>query len=114
MAPMDVKLMTYKIKYGYLLLESTNRQTVDGHKKFRLPRNNVFRMESSTRKVQLTRYLKEDTILHQGFCFPCKNYLKHCDRTTGFRKTKRMQNPSYQSHYEKQWKNWGKTPTRKS
>ena len=33
-------------------------------------------------KVQLTRDLKDDTILYQGIRLPCKNYQGYCDPTT--------------------------------
>ena len=34
-------------------------------------------------KVQLTRDLKDDTILYQGIRLPCKNDQGYCDPTTG-------------------------------
>ena len=39
-------------------------------------------MENTTRKVQLTRDLKDDTILYQGIRLPCKNDQGYCDPTT--------------------------------
>ena len=33
-------------------------------------------------KVQLTRDLKDDTILYQGIRLPCKNDQGYCDSTT--------------------------------
>ena len=39
-------------------------------------------MENTTKKVQLTRDLKDDTILYQGIRLPCKNDQGYCDPTT--------------------------------
>ena len=33
-------------------------------------------------KVQLTRDLKDDTIIYQGIGLPCKKDQKHCNSTT--------------------------------
>ena len=49
------------------------------HKRLRLPRNNVIRLENSIKKVQYPRDLKDDTILYQVWR---KNDQGHCDPTT--------------------------------
>ena len=38
-------------------------------------------------KVQLTRDLKDDTILYQGIRLPCKNDQGYCDPTTRTQET---------------------------
>ena len=51
------------------------------HKK-RIRRDNIFDWNIQLEKVQLTRELKDDTILYQGIRLPCKNDQGYCDPTT--------------------------------
>ena len=39
-------------------------------------------MENPTQKIQLTRDLKDDTIIYQGIQKFCKNGQRYCDLTT--------------------------------
>ena len=42
----------------------------------------VFDSKIQLEKVQLTRDLKDDTIIYQGIRLPCKNDRRYCDPTT--------------------------------
>ena len=42
----------------------------------------IFDCKIQLEKVQLTRDLKNDTILSQGVCLPCKNNQRYCKPTT--------------------------------
>ena len=50
--------------------------------KKKITKNNVFDWNIQLEKVQLTRDLKDDTILFQGIRLPCKNDQGYCDPTT--------------------------------
>ena len=41
-----------------------------------------FRLENTTRKIQLTRDLSDNTMIYQGIRLPCKNDQGYCDPTT--------------------------------
>ena len=43
-------------------------------------------------KVQITRDLKEDTILYQRIRLPCKKYQGYCDPTTRTNNVFRLEN----------------------
>ena len=50
-------------------------------------------------KEQLTRDLKDDTILYQGIRLPCKNNQGYCDHTTRTQATF-LQDNYYQVYYQ--------------
>ena len=41
-----------------------------------------FDLKKQLEKMQLTRYLKDNTIIYQGIRLPCKNDRGYCDPTT--------------------------------
>ena len=51
-------------------------------------------------KVQLTRDLKDDTILYQEIRLPCKNYQGYCENTTRTQAIVMMQDIYYQVYYQ--------------
>ena len=76
------------IKIGYHTLEKTIPQIVkqikknEGYQEIML-----FDWKNQLEKVQLTRDLKDDTIIYQGTRLPCKNDQGYCDPTTRTQET---------------------------
>ena len=50
--------------------------------KKRIPKKKLFDWKIQFEKVQLTRDLKDDTIIYQGSRLPCKNDPAYCEPTT--------------------------------
>ena len=71
------------IQTGYHILELTTFLIVKlTQKKQRISRNYVLDWKIQLEKVQLTRDLKDDTIIYQGIRLSSKRYQGYCNPTT--------------------------------
>ena len=69
------------IKIGYHTLVSITPQIVKRTLKIRDTKK-IFDWKIQLEKGQITRDLKDDTILHKAIRLPCENFQGYCDPTT--------------------------------